>query len=69
VSYETGFVSILPKQEPKEISKLSETKGFVSVLSEFTETGLFRFFGLFWFNQKRTEIARRQRDKVATLVL
>ncbi len=29
VSCKTGVVSIEPKQEPKEVSKLSETKGFV----------------------------------------
>ncbi len=52
VSCKTGFVSIQPKQEPKEVSKLSETKGFVSVLSEYTETGMFQFFWLFRFNQK-----------------
>jgi hypothetical protein len=38
VSCETGFVS----KQPKEVSKLSETKGFVSVW-------------LFRFNHKRTE--------------
>jgi hypothetical protein len=32
--------------------KLSETKGFVSFFSEYTETGMFRFFPLFRFNQK-----------------
>jgi hypothetical protein len=52
VSCETGFVSIKPKQDPKEVSKLFETKGFVSVLSDYTETGTFRFFWLFRFNQK-----------------
>jgi hypothetical protein len=35
--------------------KLSETKGFVSDLSEYTETRMFQLFRLFLFNQKRFE--------------
>ncbi len=66
MSCETGFVSMKPEQEPKEVLKLSETKGLVSVLSEYTETGMFRFFRLFRFKKEpknRKEGERREKGE------
>ncbi len=52
VSCETGFVSMYPKQEPKEVSKLSKTKRFVWFFRNVLKLECFNFFGCFGSTKK-----------------
>ncbi len=66
VSCETGFCFDITETGTEGSFETIRNKKIQLVLSEYTETGTFRFFWLFGFDQKRaerTEITRRQRDK------